>query len=217
MGEYIPQAPINDDAKKNNKNLPGMGGVFNVINMHTYAYTHNNPIKLVDPDGRAAGDDVPGLIPADCNKDNTSGDFNVDYTDTASVYTHHEGVDWAVPIGTDVVAQREMKVVYVRDTDAAPGTGYGKYVILQDVEKPELFYLGAHMDTITVTVDDVVKAGETVGTSGDTGAGGAHFHTSTSIISSGNYSDYRYSNNNIRADKMVNPYDHTVTWEGKVK
>jgi len=51
MGEYIPQAPINDEAKKNNKNLPGMGGIYNTINMHVYHYAGNNPIKLVDPDG----------------------------------------------------------------------------------------------------------------------------------------------------------------------
>ena len=32
LGEYIPQAPINDEAKKNNQNLPGMSGIFNHIN-----------------------------------------------------------------------------------------------------------------------------------------------------------------------------------------
>jgi RHS repeat-associated protein len=52
MAEYIPQAPINDDAKKHNQNLPGMGGIFNTVNMHVYHYAGNNPVKLVDPDGR---------------------------------------------------------------------------------------------------------------------------------------------------------------------
>ena len=32
LGEYIPQAPINDEAKQNNQNLPGMGGIFNPTN-----------------------------------------------------------------------------------------------------------------------------------------------------------------------------------------
>jgi RHS repeat-associated protein len=52
-GSYIPSAPINDEAKKRNGNLPGMGGVFNYVNLHVYHYAGNNPVKYVDPDGEA--------------------------------------------------------------------------------------------------------------------------------------------------------------------
>ena len=52
VNDYIPKAPIDDDAKKHNENLPGMGGVFNVVNLHLYHYAGNNPVKYVDPDGR---------------------------------------------------------------------------------------------------------------------------------------------------------------------
>jgi RHS repeat-associated protein len=52
MGEYIPGAPVNDEVKKRNENLPGMGGVFNTVNLHTFHYAGNNPVKYTDPDGR---------------------------------------------------------------------------------------------------------------------------------------------------------------------
>jgi RHS repeat-associated protein len=52
MGEYVPEAPVDDKARKRNGNLPGMGGVFNYVNLHVYHYAGNNPVKYVDPDGR---------------------------------------------------------------------------------------------------------------------------------------------------------------------
>ena len=53
MGDYIPGAPVNEEAKKRNGNLPGQGGVFNYVNLHTYHYAGNNPVKYTDPDGES--------------------------------------------------------------------------------------------------------------------------------------------------------------------
>ncbi|AGT44099.1 YD repeat-containing protein [Treponema pedis str. T A4] len=52
LNDYIPKAPVNDEAKKHYENLPGMGGLFNVVNLHVYHYAGNNPVKYIDPDGR---------------------------------------------------------------------------------------------------------------------------------------------------------------------
>ncbi|MBM7024261.1 RHS repeat-associated core domain-containing protein [Treponema sp. Marseille-Q4523] len=52
VNDYIPQAPVNDEAKKHNQSLPGMGGIFNIVNLQLYHYAGNNPVKYTDPDGR---------------------------------------------------------------------------------------------------------------------------------------------------------------------
>jgi RHS repeat-associated protein len=59
LDEYIPRAPLTDEDRKHNQNLPGYGGIFNPVNFALYHFAGNNPIRYTDPDGRAPGDYVP--------------------------------------------------------------------------------------------------------------------------------------------------------------
>ena len=52
LSDYIPLAPVDDNARKHNQNLPGMGGIYNTVNFHLYHYAGNNPIKYTDPTGK---------------------------------------------------------------------------------------------------------------------------------------------------------------------
>jgi len=45
--EYLPNGN-----KKYGSKLPGMGGVFNAINLNGYQYAGENSVRFFDPDGR---------------------------------------------------------------------------------------------------------------------------------------------------------------------
>ena len=59
LGEYVPAA-----GKANAKDvggIPGMGGLFNGVNLNLFHYAGNNPVRYVDPDGRISVTSIPFL------------------------------------------------------------------------------------------------------------------------------------------------------------
>lgn len=51
LGKYLPSGNKDKD-----KNLPGMGGVFNAFNLSLFGYSHHNPVTFLDPDGNEPGE-----------------------------------------------------------------------------------------------------------------------------------------------------------------
>ena len=51
FGEYLPERPVDKQARKRNRNLPGEGGVSNPVNLNVYHYALNNPLEYTDPTG----------------------------------------------------------------------------------------------------------------------------------------------------------------------
>ena len=47
LAQFLPTGKSEYDGR-----LPGQGGVFNTINLAVYSYSHLNPVRNVDPDGR---------------------------------------------------------------------------------------------------------------------------------------------------------------------
>lgn len=82
----------------------------------------------------------------------------------------HEGVDYPAPVGSPVSAAFEGKVVHA----GSDGGAFGNLVILQ---KGDVTTYYAHLSKIDVQVGDTLKAGESIGKSGNTGrSSGPHLH-----------------------------------------
>ena len=100
LSDYIPKAPIDGEAKKHNEKLPGMGGVYNTVNLHLYHYAGNNPVKYTDPDGKNIFDDIGSAVKNAWEKTvgvaNTAKDTVVNTISAgwnAITYFHFEGRD----------------------------------------------------------------------------------------------------------------------------
>lgn len=81
----------------------------------------------------------------------------------------HNGIDYAAPTGTHILAPFEGEVLEA----AMDAKGYGLYVKIQD----EMGCVLAHLSKITCKVGDVVSQGQKIGLSGNTGnSTGPHLH-----------------------------------------
>jgi len=90
----------------------------------------------------------------------------------------HNGIDFAMPIGTPIFAAEKGIVEMVDDQDKYRGCNrgaYGKYIVIR--HENNLMTLYAHLSRYVVKKDDKVERGSLIGYVGKTGyATGPHLH-----------------------------------------
>jgi murein DD-endopeptidase MepM/ murein hydrolase activator NlpD len=86
---------------------------------------------------------------------------------------YHTGVDFAVPVGTDILAVADGVV-----TKANWGKSYGLQIVQEiKLQNKKQYCIYAHLSKILVKPGDVVKRGQHIAESGNTGnSTGPHLH-----------------------------------------
>jgi len=88
----------------------------------------------------------------------------------------HNGIDFAAPMGTPIMAALDGVVIGTGDTDrACRGASYGRWVMIRHSNGLSTMY--AHFELIKVNEGQQVSTGDIIGYSGSTGyATGPHLH-----------------------------------------
>ena len=90
---------------------------------------------------------------------------------TASGTENHKGIDYALPLNTEVISN----VTGYVEKSAYDKNGFGNYVVIKDGTGRMHYY--AHLNESNVNVGDFVSFGDSIGLSGSTGRStGAHLH-----------------------------------------
>ncbi|WP_170836231.1 M23 family metallopeptidase [Pandoraea sp. ISTKB] len=85
----------------------------------------------------------------------------------------HDGIDFAAPKGTPVVAAADGKVTFI----GAQRRGFGNYIVIAHRYDSETLYAHLSATARDLRVGDLVKAGDHIGAVGQTGmATGPHLH-----------------------------------------
>ncbi|GGJ46226.1 M23 family metallopeptidase [Streptomyces brasiliensis] len=98
------------------------------------------------------------------------------FAQSGSHWAHkHSGQDFAVPIGTNVVAAHGGTVVKAGPNGAGDGPAYGNAIVIKHGNGTYSQY--AHLSKVDVRMGQVVKTGQHIALSGNTGnSTGPHLH-----------------------------------------
>jgi murein DD-endopeptidase MepM/ murein hydrolase activator NlpD len=102
--------------------------------------------------------------------------LSASFNQAGGMWSHkHSGQDYAVPIGTNVMAAHGGTVVKAGGNGAGDGPAYGNAIVIKHGNGTYSQY--AHLSRIDVRVGQVVKTGQHIAASGNTGnSSGPHLH-----------------------------------------
>ncbi|MCI3153633.1 M23 family metallopeptidase [Streptomyces sp. GB4-14] len=102
--------------------------------------------------------------------------LSASFAQNGGMWAHkHSGQDYAVPTGTPVMAAHGGTVVKAGGNGAGDGPAYGNAIVIKHGNKTYSQY--AHLSSVHVKVGQVVKTGQKIALSGNTGnSSGPHLH-----------------------------------------
>ncbi|MFZ4154590.1 M23 family metallopeptidase [Streptomyces pseudogriseolus] len=102
--------------------------------------------------------------------------LSASFAQNGGMWAHkHSGQDYAVPTGTPVMAAHGGTVVKAGGNGAGDGPAYGNAIVIKHGNKTYSQY--AHLSSLNVKVGQVVKTGQKIALSGNTGnSSGPHLH-----------------------------------------
>ncbi|MEU9228198.1 M23 family metallopeptidase [Streptomyces massasporeus] len=102
--------------------------------------------------------------------------LSASFAQNGGMWAHkHSGQDFAVPSGTQVVAAHGGTVVKAGGNGAGDGPAYGNAVVIKHGNGTYSQY--AHLSKVTVRIGQIVKTGQEIAKSGNTGnSSGPHLH-----------------------------------------
>ncbi|MGA5769775.1 M23 family metallopeptidase [Streptomyces pseudogriseolus] len=102
--------------------------------------------------------------------------LSASFAQNGGMWAHkHSGQDYAVPTGTPVMAAHGGTVVKAGGNGAGDGPAYGNAIVIKHGNKTYSQY--AHLSSVNVKVGQVVKTGQKIALSGNTGnSSGPHLH-----------------------------------------
>ncbi|MEV5154831.1 M23 family metallopeptidase [Streptomyces werraensis] len=102
--------------------------------------------------------------------------LSASFAQNGGMWAHkHSGQDYAVPTGTPVMAAHGGTVVKAGGNGAGDGPAYGNAIVIKHGNKTYSQY--AHLSSVHVKVGQVVKTGQKIASSGNTGnSSGPHLH-----------------------------------------